>query len=105
MARKKRAKGEGTIRKRSDGLWEARLSIPGRNPKSFYGKSQAEALRKRDEAKAGLGGGLDFDADRLTLGEYMERWLEGPLKRSVAISTYEGYAYRARSTLSRRSET
>jgi integrase len=96
MARKKRAKGEGTIRKRSDGLWEARLSIPGRNPKSFYGKTQAEALRKRDEAKAGLGGGLDFDPDRLTLGEYMERWLEGPLKRSVATSTYEGYAYRAR---------
>jgi hypothetical protein len=38
---------------------------------------------------------LGFDADRLTLGEYMERWLEGPLKRSVATNTYEDYAYRA----------
>src|SRR5919199_6484934 len=25
----------------------------------------------------------------------MERWLEGPLKRSVATNTYEDYAYRA----------
>jgi hypothetical protein len=31
------------------------LSIPGRlMPKSFYGKTQAEALKKRDEAKAML---------------------------------------------------
>ena len=49
----------------------------------------------RDEAKARRGGGLGFDADRLALGEYMERWLEGPLKRSVATNTYEDYAYRA----------
>ena len=96
MAKRKRASGEGTIRKRADGLWEVRLSITGRSPKSFYGKTQAEALRKRDEAKGRLADGFDFDADRLTLGEYMERWLEGPLKRSVATSTYEGYAYRAR---------
>jgi integrase len=30
------------------------------------------------------------------MGEYMERWLEGPLKRSVATSTYEDYVYRTR---------
>jgi integrase len=65
-------------------------------PKSFYGKTQAEALRKREEAKSNLGSGLHFDVDRLTLGAYMERWLEGPLKRSVATSTYEDYVYRAR---------
>ena len=38
---------------------------------------------------------MGFDADRLTLGEYMERWLEWPLKRSVATTTYEDYPYRA----------
>ena len=96
MRKKKRASGEGTIRKRSDGLWEARQAVPGRCPKSFYGKTQAEALRKREEAKSNLGSGLHFDVYRLTLGAYMERWLEGPLKRSVATSTYEDYVYRAR---------
>jgi hypothetical protein len=30
------------------------------------------------------------------MGEYMERWLEGPLKRSVATSTYADYVYRTR---------
>jgi integrase len=95
MARK-RAKGEGTIRRRTDGLWEARLSVPGRRtPKSFYGKTQAEALRKREEAKA-VDRGIDFDAGRLTLGEYMERWLSGPLKQSVWARTYEDYAWLTR---------
>ena len=47
MASKKRASGEGTIRKRSNVLWEARLSIPGQyKTKSFYGKTQADARRK-----------------------------------------------------------
>ncbi len=44
MAKKKRANGEGTIRKRSAGLH----------------KTQVEALRKRDEAKPNLGAGLDY---------------------------------------------
>jgi integrase len=96
MARK-RGNGEGTIRKRPDGLWEARLSVPGRRaPKSFYGKTQAEALKRRDEAKAQLNNGIDFDADRLTLGEYMERWLGGPLKQAVWIRTYQDYAWLTR---------
>ena len=94
---KKRSNGEGTIRKRSDGLWEARLTVPGRRaPKSFYGKTQAEALKKRDEAKTRLGSGIDFDADRLKLGEYMERWLGGPLKQSVWTRTYDDYAWLTR---------
>lgn len=93
----KRGNGEGTIRKRPDGLWEARLSVPGqRAPKSFYGKTQAEALRKREGARAQLNGGILLNADRLTLGEYMERWLGGPLKQSVWVRTYEDYAWLTR---------
>src|ERR687894_3036650 len=91
---KKRANGEGTIRKRSDGLWEARLSILGsRTSKSFYGKTQAEARKKRDEAKARLGKGVGFDARNLTLGEYMERWLNDSVRDSVKERTYDGYAH------------
>jgi integrase len=68
--------------------------VPGRrNPKSFYDKTQAEALKKRDKAKAKLAEGIDFDTECLALGEYMERWLEGPLKQSVSSRTYEDYAW------------
>lgn len=71
---KKRAKGEGTIRKRADGLWEARLSVPGRRtPKSFYGKTQAEAVKKRAEAKRALEDGYSLDSRNQTVGEYLER--------------------------------
>ena len=86
----KRAAGEGHVRQRPDGLWEARISIPGGKPKSFYGKTQAEALRKRNEFKAAyLGGGLDFDADRITFGEYLWRWLNDSYKSSVRERTYD----------------
>ncbi len=95
----KRASGEGTIRKRPDGLWEARLSVPGRKPKSFYGKTQAEALRKRAEAKRALEDGLSFDSREQTVGHYLERWLDGPLKQTVWISTYEDYAWICRKHL------
>jgi len=51
---KKRASGEGLIRKRPDGRWEVRITV-GTDPvtgkpkfKHFYGKTQAEAREKRD---------------------------------------------------------
>ena len=87
---KKRAAGEGHVRQRPDGLWETRISIPGGKPKSFYGKTQAEALRKRNEFKAEyLGGGLDFDAERIAFGEYLWRWLNDSYKASVRERTYD----------------
>ena len=48
----KNPNGTGTIRKRPNGSWEARVTV-GRDPetgrqirKSFYGKTQAEVNRK-----------------------------------------------------------
>src|SRR5918999_778589 len=88
MARKKRASGEGTIRKRPNGLWEARLSISGQyRTKSFYGKTQADARRKREEARKALEAGHSLNSQRQTVGEYLQGWIEGPLKGSVAPKT------------------
>jgi integrase len=51
MTKKKRADGEGSIRKRPNGTWEARLSIPGQyKTKSFYGKTQ---VRGPPQARGG----------------------------------------------------
>jgi integrase len=100
MARKKRASGEGTIRKRPNGLWEARLSISGQyRTKSFYGKTQAEAHRKREEARKALEAGHSLDSQRQTVGEYLEGWIEGPLNGSVAPKTYADYAWICRKHL------
>lgn len=90
MAR--RSSGEGHVRKRADGSWEARLPIPGRKPKSFYAQTQAEAIRKRAAYKAGaLDAGLNFDADKLTFGEYVMRWLHDAIAGSVKERSFDRY--------------
>ncbi len=100
MTKKKRADGEGSIRKRPNGTWEARLSIPGQyKTKSFYGKTQAEARRKRAEAEKALEAGHPLDSQKQTVGEYLEGWLEGPLKTSVAPKTYADYSWICRKYL------
>src|SRR5215208_7331366 len=98
MKRKKRAVGEGTVRKHASGSWEARLTIPGQKspPKSFYGKTQAEALKKREEAKKALFNGIDFDAGTQTLAEYLQSWLDDTVRVSLSRPTYEGYERMAR---------
>ena len=100
MARKKRASGEGAIRKRPNGLWEARLSILGQySTKSYYGKTQADARRKREEARKALEAGHSLDSQRQTVGKYLEGWIEGPLKGCVAPKTYADYAWICRKHL------
>lgn len=42
---KRRANGEGTIRKRSNGIWEGRFSVDGEQ-KSIYGKTQSIVRKK-----------------------------------------------------------
>ena len=58
----KNAKGSGTIRKRSDGRWEARYTT-GIDPKtgkqiqkSVYGKTQKEVRQKLTEVTAEIDG-------------------------------------------------
>ncbi len=103
MAERRRAKGEGTVRERSDGLWEAREPpeiVPfGEKPRSFYGKSKSEAVRKLREALRERERGFSPSVDRITVGEYLERWIEGPLRESVSEKTYDDYAYVCRKYL------
>lgn len=61
----------------------------GGDPISFYGKTQREAVAKRNEAKTRMGGGTAFDAQRLTFGEYLYRWLETAYRGSVRERTFD----------------
>lgn len=88
----KRHNGEGSIRQRSDGLWEARLSLPDGRRKSFYDKSRqvvarrlAEALRDRDK-------GVALIADeRLTVAAHCAQWLERMQPPRVRPTTHRRY--------------
>ena len=62
----KRSNGEGTLRKRSNGLWECTMMVGykddgTRRYKSFYGKSQKEAKDKADAYKQEVAAGLYID--------------------------------------------
>src|SRR4029453_17834332 len=38
-----------------------------------------------------LDDGLDLDASRLTVAQYLDKWLAASVKPSVKVKTYEGY--------------
>ena len=95
--RRVRANGEGAIYKRPDGRWTARLTVSGGKRKDFYGKTREEVGRKlalalKDQAD-GLPVGLP---DRLTLGQFLPRWLEDVVRPAVRYSTYASYEGQAR---------
>ena len=93
---KKNANGSGTdARKRKDGRYETRatLSTPtGRRRVSFYGATAEEANNAKFQALADQTKGLLFiDPGKLTVTEYLERWLSDAVKYQVARSTYGRY--------------
>ena len=97
---KKRANGEGNIRKRKDGRWEGRYTA-GYDPKTgnrinknVLGRTQAEV---REKLKAAIGEAQGLDAARTgkyTVGQWMDVWYENYAKIKVRPSshqTYRGY--------------
>src|SRR4051812_19034752 len=91
MATKRRGHGEGTIKHRADGLWEARVSLEGGKRRSFYGKTRKEVQDKLRAALRDIDAGLDLSADRQTVAHFLDKWLSASVKPSVKVRTYEGY--------------
>ena len=97
---KKRANGEGNIRKRKDGRWEGRYTA-GHDPetgkpiyKNVLGRTRAEAKTK---LKAAIEETKNLDvtkAGKYTVGAWMDEWFENYAKVKVRPSshqTYRGY--------------
>jgi integrase len=55
-----------------------------------------EVSEKLNKALADRDGGLVFDADSLTVGEYLDRWLRDSVHGSVRASTYNSYGQQVR---------
>jgi integrase len=72
----RRGNGEGEIRLRPDGRWEARLRLGDGKRKSIFGKTRKEVQIKLDELKHNFNRGLPMQTDeRQTLGEYLDDWI------------------------------
>jgi hypothetical protein len=92
MARgKRRGRGEGHVRRRKHGSYEARLPLPEGKYKSFYGKTESEALAKREEGRKLLYSGISLDSPNRPFGEYLTQWLATSVKGSVRESTYANH--------------
>jgi integrase len=88
----RRSSNEGTMRKRADGYWEARVRLPDGGRKSLYAKSQQEVRRKLTEALRNVDRGVSVPHDeRMRLASYLAEWLRE--KQSVLGSprTYDRY--------------
>ena len=102
---RKRANGEGTVypRKNKQGkiisyrasYWAQTASGPKRRYVSGKTKTEAQlALRK---ATAERDSGLVFEVENSTLAEYLDRWLNGPVKtKNLKPISYEQYQRQVR---------
>jgi len=77
----RRSNGEGTIRQRADGRWEARFSA-GVNQgtgkairKSIYADTRAEAVKKLREACKAVDDGVYIEPEKLALGQWLDTWI------------------------------
>ena len=106
---KRRANGEGNIRKRKDGRWEGRYTV-GHDPetgkaiiKNVLGKTQAEVkekLKKAIEENVGINYGR---AKTYTVGSWLEVWMENYAKIKLRPSTFKTSQGFLKTTSSRRS--
>ena len=87
----KRPNHDGNIRERKDGRWEARVTTADGKRRSYFGKTQAEALAKLNAAKTRQAVGLPLPPERLTYRAYLEDWLETSVKPSVRPYTFQSY--------------
>ena len=94
---KRRANGEGNIRKRKDGRWEGRYTA-GHDPetgkqlfKNVLGKTQAEVKDKLNAALEELKRIDVVVSDQMTTGEWLDTWLEHYAKPLMRATTYNNY--------------
>lgn len=85
----RRARGEGTIRKRADGRWEARVTLGGKR-RSVFGHTQAEARDKLREAIVAGARGLPYFGAGPRLSEWLPIWLAAA-EPALRPRTVEGY--------------
>jgi len=86
-----RGHGEGTIVKRADGRWEARISLDNGKRRSLYGRTRQEVKQKLIRALKEYEDGLPLPSQRQTVEQYLKSWLRDVAKQRVKLSTFQGY--------------
>ncbi|MCL4310712.1 MAG: site-specific integrase [Actinomycetota bacterium] len=92
----KRGQNEGSIYKAKDGRWVGCLNLGyqggTRKRKYLYGKTRAEVSAKLTEALRNRQLGLPVSNDKITFGQFLDKWLEDSVKPSVRPRTFKSYS-------------
>jgi integrase len=92
----RRGAGEGTIRERADGRWEARVVVTepdGRHARrSLLGRTRTQVRGKLRDALRAEATGRPTPSDRLLVGAFLQQWLADSVKPSTRPSTYSSYS-------------
>ena len=93
---KRRGRGEGSIFERDDGQWCASVTVGytetgKRRRRSVYGRTKAAVQEKLVRMQSASLDGMLGDTNRMTVGKYLEHWLETSAKTTVRPTTYRRY--------------
>ena len=93
---KRRGNGEGSIYRRADGKWCAVLTVGfdtngKRRRRYLYGQTKAEVLEKLTRTRADSLNGVVAEPHRLSLADYLSRWLEDDARTTIRETTYVNY--------------
>lgn len=92
----KRPDGDGLVRKRADGRWEGRIVIGHKDDglpiyKSVFAKTQKKLMPKLHRAIEDYQGVDLSENSKITLGEWMEKWLAEYAEPTLRTGTVYGY--------------
>jgi integrase len=93
----KRANGEGTIRQRSNGRWEARVVVgidsgTGRPlRRSIYGNTQTAVRKKMTAVRRDLDRGAYQAPSKMTVSGWFDEWMQTFCKNKLKPLTYSTY--------------
>ena len=96
---KRRPNGDGMIRKREDGRWEGRIVVGHKDDgkpiyKAVLAKTQKELIPKLNQLKETYAGVELTENSRMTLGEWLDKWLneyKTPVLRSSTVHSYRNH--------------
>lgn len=96
--RRRRGHGEGGIRHRADGRWEASIRIgygpDGKYKRKFiYGPTRADVARRLREEQQRIDTGAMPTDGRVTVAQQLGRWLEGRRHADLSPNTLANYEW------------
>ena len=89
---KRRAKGEGSIYRRTDGRWVAQLYLASGKKLVKYGKTQREVREWLQEQKEAAAKGIIIESKDMTLAVFFKQYMTSA-ENNLRLKTLDSYQY------------